>query len=329
MNVFSWQYGLENRVNTELGVPQFYLDAMEKSLDKWGSAGGCDCDDDDYCDCSKGGFDPEDNTAVVGFITEKGKFFHGNNTACHAQLNEVNVPRNDKLRYLQNIFLTPFTGVSNEDHLTFVNWLINDSPYADIFVVKDPSFVFNNYYVCDANQPANLLVGGMVCGRFSWEEKNANAFPVWARIVKLGGDPTVAFAFAHVFRAKDYSDKIYPVMASSGEDYHNVVAFSRASMEKVKRFVKNIRNNLEPLYSEALAYERIENVWEKRKNLDYNADYDNGFYKLCNSIVPKSKIKADDYNIFRPLMTSANGFKITNDEDLMNVFDQVREELYE
>jgi hypothetical protein len=320
LNIFNWGYGLKFGSKNKWGVSEHIYEACEKALYQ------ADFDEDGH-----------PGLALVAFVYEDGSYEFGTDTACHAQLNEASEHgyRVAPLKYIQNFWNndSQFSREADEEvQLRYINWLVNESPYAEVFVIKDPTEIIGKYYLIDASAPANLVVGACVCARFSWEAKNESAINIWYKIVELGGNPNLAFAFAHVYRGGNSQDKLYPITCTPGYDSHNVVSFSNASFEKVSNFITNTQRNLEDPFNRVLEYNRVESVWETRPNLDWNHDHSEEFKDFLLSLEPISGVKEFNYNIFKPKNLydrTKETYKITNDEDLMSVFKQVEEKLYE
>lgn len=302
-NIFTYDYKTQHLGFDKWGVREDLVNKMSKGFDK--------LDDEEL--------DSDNNTALIAFVCNDGRYEVGENTACHATLNEFTGKKGD-LKYIQNFTLTPFPDYSREMHLMYISWLINNSPYAEVFLNKDPEFILDNYYICDAAAPTNVLIGGLICTRFTWEDKNRNALPVWARIVKLGGDPNLAFAFSHIFRKTIASrTELYPIAATTGQDYHNLMTFSNAPLYKVVNFVKDNKQHIEEPFNIKREYNRVENLWEGAGNITPT------FYDSCAYLQPISNKETVNYNIFKTSTNVKKLYEISNDEDLMNIFNQLEE----
>lgn len=305
LNIFSHEYKISNSPLNRWGIRRIYEDAMEGANEEW---------------------EERDQTAGIAFITTKGKWIYGEETQCHAQLNEAEgFDFDNEVKYVINFYHYPHEGISREKQLRYINWLINESPYADVFIVKDPEEVIDRFYTCRVDVPANMLVGALVCGRFLSEEKNNNAFPVWYRLATLRKDLNAAFAFSHVFRASS-ARTLFPIKLVSGEDYHNLICFSQASVDTVRNFVTDNKTNLEPNFNECWSYNRIENLWEVGISDEYNGYHDRSFFNYCQTLQPLSNTLGQNYNIFKPLNyyeATGDYYEIIDDNDLSNVFDQM------
>jgi hypothetical protein len=282
----------------------------------------------------------DDDTAIISFVYEDGEIIKGQSQICHQQLCEANDDHeNDsELLYIQNFFLEPHDCIDDEVQLRYINWVVNESPYKDAFVIKDPKEIYNNYYLLRTDIPANMLVGACVVGRLSWEDHSGNGINnedflnVWWHIVKNGGDPNLAFVFAHLFRGKTHNGELFPVICMANKDAHHVCTFSKAKFSKIRNFVFDEKKNLERNFNEVKSYKRIENLWETDNHDKWDGDYSSEFVNFLMKLEPKSKVETINYNIFKPKdMYSVTGksYQITNEEDLMEIFRQVEEKIHE
>lgn len=82
---------------------------------------------------------------------------------------------------------------SDEALELYITYLTGYSPYADVFISKDPKFVLEHGYVIDTNQPNRLVVGACFATRQVWEKpQRAEAF---LALLKTGVSLDAAFMF--------------------------------------------------------------------------------------------------------------------------------------
>ncbi len=120
-------------------------------------------------------------------------------TACHYGLNLDNSQaRGTKPIAVVNSIQTVRTKTPDIAR-TFIEWLVNYSPYQEIFLYKDMKQVYDehNVLVTKVDVPSNLLVGGLVAARAMSEY--ADVANTWYEFVQEGCHPDVAFMYAHWF----------------------------------------------------------------------------------------------------------------------------------
>lgn len=84
-----------------------------------------------------------------------------------------------------------------ELRLPYLDWLLNESPWADSFVTKSAAQCLRMHTVVqDTTVPGNLMVGGAVALRRMWEQ--APIFYVWNDLVKAGVNKNLAYILAHI-----------------------------------------------------------------------------------------------------------------------------------
>jgi hypothetical protein len=80
-----------------------------------------------------------------------------------------------------------------EAQVAWVTYLTSHSPYADVFITKDPEFILEHGYIIDASKPTKLVVGACYATRQEWEKPfRAEAF---LELMKAGIMPDPAFVF--------------------------------------------------------------------------------------------------------------------------------------
>lgn len=86
--------------------------------------------------------------------------------------------------------------VGHELALTFYEWFLNYSPYAEVCVTKDyHDVVENRGLVLDPNAPAQLFGGAAIATRALTEQYDIGL--TWNDLVQAGIHPNLAFMYAH------------------------------------------------------------------------------------------------------------------------------------
>jgi len=90
---------------------------------------------------------------------------------CHGSL--VNIDKDS----VAVVSLIRLGGSTEKQVEIFYDWLFNESPWADIFVLKDAKEVIKlGGVICETNFPSNLVAGALFASRGPWEHPNTLAF---------------------------------------------------------------------------------------------------------------------------------------------------------
>ncbi len=164
----------------------------------------------------------ENYVATYGVIKSDGTYVNDGNHSCHAGLRDRSwVGAKKILNAVQKL------QVDDKLATSFYEWLLNYSPWAPIFESKDAKTVLSERVsVIRTDVPAVLVGGGLMATRAITEHTGFIA-KVWWNLVKNGCHPTIAFAYAHVFRTqKEPETLVYQPMnwhcsldGSSMDDY--------------------------------------------------------------------------------------------------------------
>lgn len=260
---------------------------------------------------------PGQRVTTCGFIYEDGSHWISDNHACHAGLSYRGNP-GKKIKAVFTKYMKAHPELSKEDASLYVKWLTNDSPYSEIFMLKDPKEIMNGCYLSYPDKPANLLLTGNIATRFIHESFGVGYSSVWAKLVKLGCDPTYAYLFAQNFKSNKNNISFY-----GRADSHNGVCFTSGSLQKSKNFLnKKFKILLEP-YNKIYTYHSLEKLWKEGE--DYGNDSLSNF---CRGLKVVKIKKHMSYNIFEKMFKKdGDGLIISNDEELVNVFEQFKKGL--
>lgn len=84
-----------------------------------------------------------------------------------------------------------------ELRLPYLDWVLNESPWADSFVTKSAAQCLRMHTIVQyTTVPGNLMVGGSVAVRRMWE--STSIFYVWNDLVKAGVNKSLAYMLAHI-----------------------------------------------------------------------------------------------------------------------------------
>ncbi len=134
-----------------------------------------------------------------GIIWEDGTWSMSRNTACAAGLNGLQ-------KHAVPLFIVSsiqdYGSIYHHTHAItrkYINWLINDSPWAVVFVEKDIDWVIeHNCLVISAEYPNNLAVGAAVASRMPWEFSSWTT--AWNALTEAGMNPSLAYILSFLTR---------------------------------------------------------------------------------------------------------------------------------
>ena len=131
------------------------------------------------------------HTARYGFVYRDGagvSHFHEEkkHIACHYGLNGA--PPSTEL-------IISSVGRMKDCQLPFLDWLVNRSPYAPIFLEKDLDWIRQYGLIVGVKESSNLVWGGLITSRVMWE------FPacvrIWQDLVDALVHPNLAFVLCY------------------------------------------------------------------------------------------------------------------------------------
>lgn len=82
---------------------------------------------------------------------------------------------------------------SEEAERLWVTYLTGYSPYADVFITKDPDFILENGYIIDASKPARLVAAACYATRQVWEK--SPRLEAFYKLYEAGVPMHLAFVF--------------------------------------------------------------------------------------------------------------------------------------
>ena len=252
------------------------------------------------------------SVTFLGAVTDKGELKISSADYCHAGLDGL--ASGHKLEYVLSSHQRPHNGISNDAHLSWVDYFINRSPWADVHMMKDPEWCFTNGYIMNPEMPQNLIGSACIISRFNTEGYGLNNFKTWGVLNKFGVDGDTAVLFSHVYSV--HGDKItygqytthngfYPIQM----DVEGCKAFLRRELDK-KAAGKP--------YNEARSYRDVYAIWGATNK------HNTPFERLCQSLRPKKVGKLTEYNIFKDLRTGERLAININKDDVLNVVEQFK-----
>lgn len=188
--------------------------------------------------------------ATLAIVSDKMALPIGN-TACHAGLNSTYAQGiSGKRQYIVSGLQT--TQLSEADRQLFVEWLIQRSPFASAFPIKDAAWLIEQRcLVGTADVPANVLGAGMIASRFQSERKNVKFVQLMMDMVKAGVDESLAFLVCHYIRVGDR------VSFSNGDSCHSALAYNISKGDVLNYLKHNLVNPTKHTYSENTNYQGV------------------------------------------------------------------------
>lgn len=199
------------------------------------------------------------HVAWCKYINEKDAVVDITNVYCHAGLqNEVKGKPKAVLSSIQKLRVNEGIG------RTFIEWLINHSPYQSTFISKDAKKTFDDgVLVFKTDVPSNLLAGGAFASRAITEY--ARIAKVWHGLVEAGCNPDVAFMYSHYFTN---GDGVYGTGAENNLGInpiagHTAINGGAVNDSSVINFATGNRAD-QALYVNTARYSNVQATWDKR-----------------------------------------------------------------
>ena len=158
---------------------------------------------------------------VLGMAKDAGKFLHinvekywKNNNCCYInfELDKANKPSNLRYQlrdvcharlYNQGYAVLYFNyrpvGFNIIDLVTYIDWLVNESPFAGIFISKNVSDILAFGALIDTKEHYGLAFAAAIATRTYYE--HGRNFVVWRELFKGGVDKTAAYVIAMATKA--------------------------------------------------------------------------------------------------------------------------------
>lgn len=100
--------------------------------------------------------------------------------------------------------------------LAFYTWLMNDSPYAKAFVVKNMQQVLElGHFVVTANIDHRIVIEALMCTRYCWEQWCANFCILFKKLTDAGVTGNMAFQMTYHLKTDD-DGGVYSYTSMSG-----------------------------------------------------------------------------------------------------------------
>jgi len=246
---------------------------------------------------------------------------------CHGAFSTSNlsrfVPSGNTIEYLLSSVQHLLAGKA--DVIKYFDWLANRSPWADVFVTKDPEDIIKNGWVVDPKFPANFVTSALIATRFvteSYTDVIYKRFKVYKDILAMGFKEQEAFLFSYYFnRSKD--GKSFPVTFTPVSSGHTVIGLDNATESYCRNFLLGeAKGALGGTFKDSKGYTAdIHNTW-KTPGVAGSAAFNN----WLKALRPKDATAKKNLNIFHKMPTS--GWEIPNEAAFKSVIEQALERIY-
>ncbi len=178
------------------------------------------------------------------------------NQACHAGLQSLHTGSVAVISGLQPKYKGNL--IDKEEGVAFLDWLLNRSPYSEVFVTKSAKdAIKNSCIIADSNYPSNLLAAGLVASRRLWEY--SEIVIVWYDLVKAGMNEDLAYWVAHKAQCRsDRTGNIGFTGCQSGHCSMNPDLFDR---EALKAWLNHKVVNPNQTYSQSTRYNYYDRMY--------------------------------------------------------------------
>lgn len=211
------------------------------------------------------------------------------NQACHAGLQSLDTNSIAVISGLQSDYKGNL--ISKEEGVAFLDWLLNRSPYSEVFVTKSAKdAIKNSCIIADSNYPSNLLAAGLVASRRLWEYREIVI--AWYDLVKAGMNEDLAYWVAHKAQCRsDRTGNISFTGCSFGHCSMNPDLFDRKAL---KAWLNHKVVNPNQTYSQSTHYNYYDRMYSNLDKLIVEGYWvkepeDSIGYWLNNNFDPKKK----------------------------------------
>jgi hypothetical protein len=241
------------------------------------------------------------------------------NGPCHGSLqiynlaNKVTLP----IKYILSAIQTH--NYKDEYVLPYIDWLLNRSPWADVFVDKDVKSVYKYGWLIGTDQPSNLVASACIATRYfteTYTPQISRRYETYLHILSLGFSEHESMLMSYLFE-KDKGKK-YLVNFRSLECSHSVFAMNRAPESYYRNFLNdNPKGCQTGSFKSRKGYDgEIHALWKSSGGSSSDA-----FFSWIQNVRPIDSKAKKSLNIFEKIETK--GFTITSEEGFKSVITQV------
>lgn len=243
---------------------------------------------------------PSANACYALVYDDKGSKFWFNTGVCHGGLRagNYNLPTG-KLEYILSSVQPPgpplVTTHTRESFKPFIHWLVNESPYADVFITKDPDDILKYGYVLRTDKPYDLVACALIASRLPTENYNRDLsirYRLWEKFRELGFNGSESFVLSHVFNTEKVGKNLFPIIYNPLYSGHASLQPDFAKVEGLKRFLLGQPMTSRKTFKENRGYgEGLLKLWEVSDGTSLPA--------VLKRIPPPNTVMAKNFNIFK------------------------------
>lgn len=191
-------------------------------------------------------------TAAIAAIKEDGSVVYTRAQACHAGLEGEMNDWFKGTKLMSTYLRGDLSGTES-----FFDYLVNRSPYADAFYVKDVEFILENkMLIADCEAPANLITGGFLVSRLLTE--HGGPFRTWKFLVSHGVCEGMALLVCQNFRENDDGS----LRLRRGMTQHTPFQSDMMDLQSIKAFFESdIQTSKHPMKEKG--YTTFQRIWHE------------------------------------------------------------------
>lgn len=203
-----------------------------------------------------------------------------------------------------------------KDVLFYIDWLINKSPWACVFVDKDAESVYQYGWLIGTDHSSNLVASACIATRYfteTYTPEISRRFSTYLHILTLGFSEHESMLMSYLFE-KDNTKK-YSVTFRSLEGGHSVFGLNRAPESYYRNFLKNTPAGLRKnTFEKAQGYDNgVHVLWAYSRS--------EAFFNWIKRVRPIQSISKKSLNIFEKIKVDT--FTITSEEGFKSVIEQI------
>jgi len=186
--------------------------------------------------------------------------------ACYAPLSRMRIDGSPL--YIINSVQTDhpkWKKVVPDTRKAFLSYLVERSPYKDIFLIKDVDHIIEYGALCTTKVSANFLVSGLTIMRTLWEYTDVPRF--WKKLVDLGVNEDMALLVAHTMGG---AKKITYNQQHGG---HRAFNGSTLYTSELQNFLKRKMPGALDNYHDIMTYRKIHGLWRDIQTEDFLKEY--------------------------------------------------------
>lgn len=218
----------------------------------------------------------------------------------------------NKIMYVVNYMTTKGKPV-NEAGKAYLDWLMNESPWAVVFVTKTAEEAIATGAIVDASYPNNLVTSACIATRWTGECRTYCDF--WYAAVQAGMNPHDAMWMSNFFYIAG-GEVLY-----SPRSEHTPFGGYNLTPKGYNNYIRNIYDTKQDKYCDVGSYSNLFRVFDVDNSLENNQWYvpvQALYTKFANAIREQS-----DKNPFGPDVRKGGSLKVTGMRDFIPALQQL------